>query len=338
MTMIELEPNSINGSAPSPHPTETLFHSEPWRHAVETAFGVRIDRFVPTADPFGVAYYALIEDLRGQRVVSTPFSDFCDPLFGPEGWGEFANHLRSFGYPVTVRPFANEAAINDSTFEQRQELLWHGIDLSEGHDKVWSSLSSNSRTKIRRAAKLGITFRASSSVADLATFHRMHVALRKSKYGLLAQPFGFFTTLYEGFGDDLMVLTAECDGEAVASMVFLAWNGVWYYKFGASVERAYRPNAALINEACRLGAERGMTLLDMGRSDIDQPGLVAFKRTFAPGERALTTLHWRPEGYHNPQGDSAGAVLGQVTKLLTAADVPDATTTRAGDLLYRYFA
>ena len=37
----------------------------------------------------------------------------------------------------------------------------------------------------------------------------------------------------------------------VAAMVYIAWNGVWYYKFSASYPRCYRPNAAMIIEACR---------------------------------------------------------------------------------------
>jgi hypothetical protein len=112
---------------------------------------------------------------------------------------------------------------------------------------------------------------------------------------------------------------------------------VWYYKFSASYPRRYRPNSAMIMEACREGVDRGLQLLDMGRSDIDQPGLVDFKQQFATSEIELTTLHWTPPGWSDPQGAATGRLLGETTALLTAPEVPDEITAKGGELLYRYF-
>ncbi|MEM7322208.1 MAG: GNAT family N-acetyltransferase [Actinomycetota bacterium] len=318
---------------------ETLFHSEPWRQAVEQSFQLKIQEYVPRSEPDGIAHYSVLSDVRGERVVCTPFSDFCDPLLRTKaGWDEFADHLRGYGRPITIRPFLNPHAIDDHSFEHRRELLWQGVDLSKGADHVWDSLRSKLRTAIRRAPKQGITFRFSSSIDDIRTFHAMHVDLRKSKYRMLAQPLGFFEALHDRFGDDMAVIMAEDgDGDPVAAMIYFAWNGVWYYKFGASYPRTYRPNAAMIIEACREGADRGLTMLDMGRSDLDQPGLIDFKRDFATHERLLTTLHWKPENYTDEVGAEAGKTLGEVTTLLTDASVPNQVTAAGGDLLYRYF-
>ncbi len=318
---------------------ETLFHSEPWRQAVEQSFDLKLQPYTPPSEPTGTAWYSLLSDVRGERVVATPFSDFCEPLIETEaGWEEFARHLRSYRRPVTIRPFRNPLALADDGFEHRRELLWHGIDLSNGADHVWDGLRSGLRTSIRRAPKTGLRFRFSTSIDDLATFYAIHVDLRKSKYRMLAQPFRFFEALQERFGEHMATLLAEEeDGTAVAAMVFLAWNGVWYYKFAASSPRRYRPNAAMIMEACREGAERGLTLLDMGRSDRDQPGLVDFKRQFASEELELHTLHWTPDDYSDPAADEAGRILGEITELVTDPGIPNEVAARAGDLLYRYF-
>lgn len=318
---------------------ENLFQSEPWRQAVEQSFEVKIEPFRPSSEPEGLAWYSTLSDIRGERVVCTPFSDFCDPqLTTAAGWREFAAHLRSFERPVTIRPFDNPHALADDSFEHRRELLWHGIDLSPGADEIWDGLKSKLRTSIRRAPKTGVRFRFSSSIDDVLTFHAMHVGLRKAKYRMLAQPPGLFESLSDRFGDDLTVLMAEEeDGTPVASMIFFAWNGTWYYKFSASVPRSYRPNAAMLMAACREGAERGLQLIDLGRSDIDQPGLVDFKRQFASEEILLTTLHWAPDDWEDPAGAETGRVLGLLTNLLTDPDVPDRITVEAGQLLYRYF-
>lgn len=319
-------------------PPETLFHAAPWRESVEQSFDLKIERFVPASEPDGVAYYSVLDDIRGRRVVSTPFSDVCDPLLATaEGWREFADRLRSFEAPVTIRPFVSAHALADHSFEHRRELVWHGIDLSDGAEVVWDGLKSKLRTAIRRAPKQGLTFRVSTSMDDIAAFHRMHVNLRKSKYRMLAQPLAFFEALHDRFGDDMAVIVAEEDGEMVAGMIYLAWNGVWYYKFSASYPRRYRPNNALIMEACREGERRGLELLDMGRSDIDQSGLVDFKDQFASVSRRLSTLHWSPSGHTNRIGDDVGGTLGDLTKLFTEPEVPNDVTARAGDRLYRYF-
>ena len=317
-----------------------LFAAEPWRKAVEDAFDVSIRPFVPPSEPDAVGWYSVLSDLRGERVVSTPFSDFCDPtITTAEGWNEFADYLRSHRRPVTIRPFAHAIALADTSFERRGGLVWHGVDLSEGAERVWDGLSSKLRTSIRRAPKAGIRFRASSTMDDLATFHSLHVELRRSKYRMLAQPLHLFESLHQRFGDDLVVLLAEDDdGTPVAGMVYLAWEGVWSYKFSASVPRnGYRPNAALLMEACRLGADRGLRLLDMGRSDTDQPGLVSFKQQFASEERDLSTLHWTPPGWSDPGAEQAGRTLGQLTTLLTDPEVPSRVAVEASRLLYRNF-
>ncbi|MEM7272811.1 MAG: GNAT family N-acetyltransferase [Actinomycetota bacterium] len=319
--------------------TESLFQSESWRQAVEQSFDVKILEYAPVTEPEGVGYYAVLSDLRGDRVVSTPFSDVCDPvLHTAEGWREFADHLRSFDLPVTIRPFEHANALADDRFEHRRELLWHGVDLTAGGDAIWDGLKSKMRTAIRRAPKQGITFRFSSAMADVETFHAMHVRLRKSKYRMLAQPLSFFAALNDRFGDRMAVLLAEdADGDPVAAMVFFAWDGIWYYKFSASYERSYRPNSAMLMAACREGADRGLSLMDMGRSDKDQPGLIDFKRTFASEERELATLHWAPEDHDDQAGAEASRTLGAMTALLTDPSVPDEVTADSGALLYKFF-
>ncbi|MEM7092952.1 MAG: GNAT family N-acetyltransferase [Actinomycetota bacterium] len=318
---------------------DSLFHSDAWTRSVEHAFGLDIDRFIAESEPAGSALYSVVDDLRGVRVVATPFSDFCDPnLSSQVGWTEFSAHLRSFDVPVTVRPFQNPHALADSSFERRSDLVWHGVDLRDGPDALFDRMVSKVRTKVRRAAKSGVEFRISSCPDDVALMHNMHVTLRKRKYRLLAQPLHFFTTLSEAFGEDMAVVVAELDGEPLAAMTFFFHGPIAYYKFSASVPNRVYANQALMMFGIRQAAERGAQLVDLGRSDIDQPGLLRFKEQFAPQSQRLTTLHWSPPDHANPQDRNAGATLGALTELLTDDRVPDDISTRAGELLYRYFA
>ena len=98
-----------------------------------------------------------------------------------------------------------------------------------------------------------------------------------------------------------------------------------------------RPNELLAWESMLLGKQRGCTTYNWGVSDLDQPGLVAYKRKFATEERRVSVLRHTPAGYSNRVAAEALPVLGELTKLLTRDDVPDDVTQRAGEILYRYF-
>ena len=97
-----------------------------------------------------------------------------------------------------------------------------------------------------------------------------------------------------------------------------------------------RPNDAIYWTGIRQGVERGLRLVDWGLSDLDQPGLVGFKRKWATEERRLLTL--RSGTVERDAGTAEfGDALGGLTRLLTDEAVPDDVTARAGALLYRYF-
>jgi hypothetical protein len=74
--------------------------------------------------------------------------------------------------------------------------------------------------------------------------------------------------------------------------------------------------------------------VDWGISDLDQPGLVAYKRKWASEERRVVTLRGGPDP--TPKTE-VGTMLGELTRLFTEPSVPDEISTQAGALLYRHF-
>jgi hypothetical protein len=164
------------------------------------------------------------------------------------------------------------------------------------------------------------------------------VGLRKRKYRMLAQPLGFLDRVWEEFapGDGVVTFLAYVDDEIVAGAVYLVWNDVLYYKYSASdMDRlTVRPNEAIAWSAIQWAAQRDLTLLDWGLSDLDQPGLLAYKRRWGSVERRIGTWQTRPA--HGTDAGT-GRLLRDLTDLLTEDTVPDDITARAGALLYRYF-
>lgn len=324
------------------HRFGSLFSSSQWIHAVGGTYDFAIKASVRTSGGRVEAAlpFSCISDFRGDRVVSLPFSDYCDPVLDDmESWNQLVRPLLAYNVPVTLRCLRNQVPAGDSRFTHKIPALWHGVDLTRSEEDLWNGLDGSARQNIRKAQRSGVVVHEGRSMEDIRIFHGMHCRLRKSKYRLLAQPLSFFENLYNEFQrtDGINVLIAERDGEPIAGIVLLEFNGTLYYKFNASLDQQYCPNDLLAWNGLLCGRRRGMVQFDFGLSDLEQPGLVRYKRKFATEEREISFLQWRPEGYSNPKGEQAGDVLRRVTGWLTDPAIPDEITQTAGEKLYRFF-
>jgi len=97
-----------------------------------------------------------------------------------------------------------------------------------------------------------------------------------------------------------------------------------------------RPNDLLVWEGIKYGKSLGDRYLDLGLSDWDQDGLIAFKRKFATQEKTISFLEYQPTGAAR-QPSLPPELLPTLTQLFTDPTVPDLITEKAGELLYRFF-
>ena len=319
----------------------SLFGSPAWIRALSSTYGLAIEAMVvSSADGVEAAVlFSEINDIRGKRISSLPFSDYLDPMVGDlASWKRLVDPLIARGVPLRFRCVHNNVPLADNRFHRSVTAHWHAADLRRSEAETDASLRDSALRNVRKATRSGVVVREGRSLDDLRTFYRMHCHIRKSKYQLFAQPFSFFENLHAEFseGGRLIVLLAEVDGVAIGGIVFLVQGDTLYYKFNASLETALRPNDLLVWTGLGLGRAMGLASLDFGISDLDQPGLVRFKQKFATEERPVTNLVWRPETV-DARGQEVAETLGRLTRILTAPEVPDEVTRAAGDELYHLF-
>ena len=321
----------------------SLFGSPPWIRAIVATYDFEVRARI-LVGPDGAATagfaYALLDDPRGRRAVSLPFCDRLDPVCGDESaWLALAGTMPD-EVPTTVRVLRNPHPHGDPRFQEKGELAWHETMLGRPEEALVQAFDPVVRRNLRVAARHGVTVEASSSREAVHSFYALHEQTRKRKYRLLPQPLAFFDQIHEQFGDDCVAVLATHEGTVIAGTLVVVWNNVAYYKFSASIaERlVVRPNEAVALGAMRYAMERGCRSFDWGVSDLDQPGLVAYKRKFATTEERVTVLRSAVPGPGNPSADRFGATLGELTELLTRDSVPDDVTREAGAQLYRYFA
>jgi CelD/BcsL family acetyltransferase involved in cellulose biosynthesis len=325
-------------------PGGSLFTSPPWLTALSETYGFRPrGRLLVDSSGTPVAGFAWadVDDLRGARRIALPFSDRADPVVADAGtWRAVSTDAFGGNLPFRLRCLETSPAVGDPRFTTSGEAAWHETRLDRPLDELQAGLRPATRRNIATADRAGVKVDLSEDVEAVREYHRLHVLLRKRKYRLFGQPREFFEHLHQAFAPRGAIRTALAmvGGRPVAGAVYLVWGDTVYYKFGASLTEhlRLRPNDALHWALIQWARARGLRALDWGLSDLDQPGLCAYKRNWASTEGRIRTLQaaGTTPTLRRPFADEALRVL---TALFTAPSVPDAITARAGGVLYRFF-
>jgi CelD/BcsL family acetyltransferase involved in cellulose biosynthesis len=325
-------------------PAAGLFHSPPWIRALADTYGFEIRGcmvFAASGAPVGALAYCEIDDFVGRRIVCAPFSDACDPLFTSiDVWQKLFSVLQSHGLPISLRCLRENRVCENDQIEIVKTACWHRISVDRSLEELWHGISPESRRAIRRSERTALEVRPMEGQRHLAAFHQLHVALRKTKYRLLAQPLRLFEKLEERFQEsgNWHSLAASLGPRMIAGTIYLRWRDTLYYKFNASATDALdaRPNNRLLWEGMRLAKLLGCRYLDLGPSDTDQPGLVRFKRSFGAEEYEVRFLRWTPPAWEDHP--DRRRVLAEFTRHMTDPELPDAIAKEAGSAFYKLFA
>jgi CelD/BcsL family acetyltransferase involved in cellulose biosynthesis len=281
----------------SGHPDASVFHHPEWTRVLTECYGYEPSTCTLTGTDgalrAGMPLLYVSSRLTGRRTVSLPFTDFCPPLAGspPERlellYALEERRRREGWRKVEVRWDVGDSGLVTAT----ETCLRHVTELDRDPDAVFRRLKKARVRSTRQARDAGMTVRRGTSWEDVQTFYRLHLRTRR-RQGVPTQPRRFFRLLWERLiARDLgYVLVASSDAVPAAAAVFLRFNGVLTYKYGASNESMWklRPNNLLFWEAIRLGCEDGDRLLDWGRTDLGNEGLRDFKRGWAADEQRVT--------------------------------------------------
>jgi lipid II:glycine glycyltransferase (peptidoglycan interpeptide bridge formation enzyme) len=133
-------------------------------------------------------------------------------------------------------------------------------------------------------------------------------------------------------GKDLRIHVAFKDDIPIASILTLTDKKILVYKYGCSDARFNNlgGTALLFWNAIREARANGFEELDMGRSDTDNTGLVAFKEHW--GAERSTLNYWRYPAQTNVL--RSRVTMKNVSHVISLA--PDRALLVLGNLLYRH--
>ncbi len=275
------------------HPDALPYHQPEWLSTLAHAYG---------HDPHAVAFRSASGEilagfpfvplgggLRRKRWVSLPFSDTCPPLLGPGVSAiELGRAVEALRVEHGVSALELRATVPGGANELRG--VTHVLELTDP-DLLFKGFASQVRRNIRKAESAGLTVCRVEQGSELTDdYFALHADTRR-RLGVPSQPRRFFEALWlealePGLGFALLV---RSEGTPIAGAVFLEWRGRIVYKYGASDRRHWslRPNNLLFWHCIREGYEAGARVLDFGRSDLEDEGLRAFKRSWGAAEEPL---------------------------------------------------
>jgi CelD/BcsL family acetyltransferase involved in cellulose biosynthesis len=284
------------------HPRASVFHSTSWLRSLRNAYGY--EPAVLTTTPAlaalsnGLPFCRVRSWLTGQRLVSLPFSDHCEPLV--ERCGELDALLQNLKEQVEggqlkyaeIRPALCQPG-EATGFGNTVAYYIHRLNLAPSPERLFQRFHKSCvQRKIRRAEREGLSYEEGTSEPLLRQFYRLLVVTRRRLF-LPPQPMSWFRALIASFGPDLKIRVVSKDEVPVASILTLAHKRTMVYKYGCSDARLNRFGGMplLLWIAIQEAKQKGCDEFDMGRSDGGNPGLISFKDHW--GTVSAPLHYWR---------------------------------------------
>jgi len=324
------------------HTGASVFHTRGWLRALQITYGYEPVVFT-TSVPTGPLTNALLGCIvrswvTGTRLVSLPFSDHGEPLVeDADQCRALCSFVESFRLKqqwkyVEMRS-ANSFLDFDGSFGRARTYCQHRLDLRPSLDVLYKGLHKDCiQRKIRRAERERLSYEVGG---DESLIDRLYPLLQstRARHRLPPQPIEWFRNVAACVGPAFRIRMASHAGRPVAGIVTLRQGKHVVYKYGAS-DAAWNHlggMAMLLWETIKEAKQAGCELLDLGRSDLDNSGLITFKERWG-AERSLLTTWRTPPVAVSPRRER---LTMQCAKGLFGR-LPGFVQTFAGRLLYRH--
>jgi hypothetical protein len=331
------------------HPRSSVFHTRQWLGALRQTYGFKPIVF-STASPGvklqeGVVFCQVNSWLTGNRLVSLPFSDHCEPLIDESAGLNIILSAVSQKLLQTNSRYAEIRSLNAIQLDRpvvypTVSYCLHRLDLRPDLDTLFNNCHRNStQRKVLRAERERLIYDEGRSDYLLDAFYRLLVRTRQ-RHGLPPQPEKWFRNLIACFGESLKLCVAFRATLAVAAILTLQYKSTLVYKYGCSDSKFHNLGAVqfLFWRAIMDAKRQGLQMFDLGRSDIDNHGLITFKDRWGSERSTLTYRRFPAAG----KKDGPGAVGGMNWKWdiprAIMSHLPDRLLRSIGHLFYKHVA
>ncbi|ULA58162.1 MAG: GNAT family N-acetyltransferase [Nitrospira sp.] len=324
------------------HPKGSVFHTRGWLRALQETYGYDPVAFTTSAHSEkltnALLFCVVRSRITGNRLVSLPLSDHCEPLVEqPEQFtilSSCVEKMRNQERWKYVELRSADSLLNvGENFSKVTTYCLHRLDLRQGLDRLYQGFHKNCiQRKISRAQREELSYQAGRSGDLLHQFYGL-LQLTRSRHHLPPPPIEWFRNLVFCLGENVCIRIASKAGQPVAGILTLRHGKSMVYKYGGSDTRFNNlgGTAMLFWEAIKDAKQAAAEIFDWGRSDLDNPGLIAFKGRWSAERSTLSTWRAPLETASRCRDDLKIRCAKEVF-----ARMPNSLLTLAGRLLYRH--
>jgi len=326
------------------HQEGTIYHHSAWQQVLSETYGYSPLYLGFTSSDgsqlSGIFPLMFVKSfLTGRRVVSLPFTTYCNPLM-PERLIEEAMRFafdRFRGVRYVELKLLERAQGSFGHLGVASAFVSQVLSLDPDIDKLFLSFHPSSiRHRVRRAEKLGLVFRLGDKESDLHQFYRFYSLMRR-KNGLPPQPYAFFANMHRILtSKNLLELpVVEYEGKVIAVTILLKGRSTWHLEYSASDPRFLQQgsNQFLIWRCIEMAHQAGAKHFDFGRTSLSHHSLLEFKDRWQAKRRAIRYHYFPQDTKPTHSRDYSDSLLGRLNKRL-----PLSLLTWEGRLLYRHLA
>ena len=318
----------------------SFFYSSAWARALNDTYGYHPYYFIDRQSTnFAFPWMEIRSWLTGSRGVSLPFTDLC----ATDGIAPFA-FQRSLQYITRLSAqrrwkyweYRGGADILTNTVPSTL-FFNHQLKLQRGDDDVFARFQSTTRTAIRKAESAGVQVEITRDIGAVKIFYELLCQTRR-RHGTPPQPFAFFANLHRHVlqQDHGFIALARKNDQPAAGIFFLQHGPTAIYKYAASDDRLqqFRASNLVLWRGIQHLIQRGVSLLDFGRTSLTNSGLQRFKLAWGAEERRLGYIRFdcSKQAYRVVNDRSTG------WQALLFRNAPVSIGKLFGHFLYRHIA
>jgi serine/alanine adding enzyme len=204
---------------------------------------------------------------------------------------------------VRFHPLLNNILYSPREVTIIQERETIVIDLTQGHDQIWSSIQSSCRNKIRKAIKNDIRILQDDEFSEFETFYKLYVEtmnrLNANSYYFFSRQ--WFYSLLNLIKKNTVLFHAYHSNDIVNSALFIFNNTYIHYYLSGSLfqKRNLAANNLLLYEVALWAKSKGIKYFHLGGGYQPNDTLSQFKSSFSPYKTKFYiggVIH-RPESY-----------------------------------------
>lgn len=286
------------------HPEGTPYHHSAWTQVICETYG-HTPLFLALVSPDdghieGILPFVYINSyLTGKRLISLPFTSYCDPLVPrnrlAEGLQIASRRFRRVRY-VELKQLKNgDNQVHDLEFVE-SPYVCQILSLRKDLKGLFQSFHESCvRRRVRHAEKSGLVFQMADSEKELRRVYQMFVEVRQ-KHGLPSAPYKFFLKMYQLLTPkDLLELPLVIsNGSIVAAALILKSSAMWHLEYIVSDVRFNHQgsNQFLIWECIKRAHELGAKHFDFGRTSLSHQSLLEYKGRWGTESRPISHCYY----------------------------------------------